>query len=109
MVNKPRIVCAANKYFIEHMPDAEYILDNEIEELIIAGARHWDSVMRGVWDTLDDYTISCIDRNKEVQGFIDQFGNFYDRKEAYKIAKENNQIIRDLGHDNGELFSEHLY
>lgn len=99
---KPRIVCAANKYLIEYST-------NEIEELVIAGARHWDSVMRGIWDTLDDYTISRIDRNKEEQGFIDQFGNFYTRKEAYIIAKENDQIIRDLGYETDELFSEHLY
>ena len=101
-MNNPRIVCAANKFIIEYSPD-------EIEELIIAGARHWDSVMRGIWDTLDEYTISCVDRNKEVQGFIDQFGNFYDRKEAFNLADDNNQIIRDLGYETDELFSEHLY
>lgn len=100
MVN-PRIFCAANKYLIEYSP-------NEIKELVIAGARHWDSIMGGVWDTLDDYTISCIDRNKEEQGFIDQFGNFYNRKDAYIIAKENNQIIRDFDYET-ELYSEHLY
>lgn len=101
-MNKPRIVCAANKYLIEYSPD-------EIEELVIAGARHWDSVMRGVWESLDEYLVSCIDRNKEEEGFIDQFGNFYTRKEAYKIAKENNQLVRELGFENDELFSEHLY
>lgn len=102
-MNKPRIVCAANKYLIKYSPD-------EIEELVIAGARHWDSVMRGVWELLDEYLVSCIDRNTEEQGFIDQFGKFYNRKDAYNIAKENGQIIRDLdGVGVDTLFSEHLY
>lgn len=99
---KPRIVCAANKFQIKYWHD-------EIEELVIAGARHWDSVMYGIWNTLDDYTISCIDRRTEEQGFIDQFGKFYTRREAYIIAKENNQIVRDLGYETNELYSEHLY
>ena len=103
-MNKPRIVCAANKYIIKYSPD-------ENEELIITGARHWDSIMRGVCDTLDEYTISCIDRNTEEQGFIDQFGNFLTRQEAYIVAKEHNQIIRD--HEDADrtqtLYSENLY
>ena len=52
-----------------------------------------------IWKLLD---------NTEEQGFIDQFGKFYNRKDAYIIAKENGQIIRDLG-ETDELFSEHLY
>ena len=43
------------------------------------------------------------------QVFVDQFGAFLTRKEALEIAKENGQIIRDLGYDPGELYSEHLY
>ena len=101
MINQ-RIVCAANKFVIKYS-------ENEQEILIIAGVRHWDAIMRGVWDTLDDYIISCIDRNKEEQGFLDQFNNFLTRKEAYIIAKEKGQIIRDLGYETNELFSEHLY
>lgn len=86
-MNKPRIVCAANKFLIKYSP-------NEIEELMIAGPRHWDSVMYGIWDKLDDYLISCIDRNSEEQGFVDQFGKFYTRKEAYIILLK--RIIKSL-------------
>lgn len=99
---KPRIVCAANKIFIKYS-------EEEGEELVITGVRHYDSIMHGVLNLLDEYVYSCIDRNKEEQGFIDQFGKFYTRREAYIIAKENNQIIRDLGYETDELFSEHLY
>ena len=43
------------------------------------------------------------------QGFITQHGIFLNRKEAYFIAKQNNQIIRRCGGDEGVLFSENLY
>lgn len=43
------------------------------------------------------------------QGFVDQFGTFLTRKEALEIAKENGQIIRDIGYEPDELYSEHLY
>lgn len=45
------------------------------------------------------------------QGFVDQYGTFYDREEAYVIAKRNNQIISNngLGTTPGTLFSEDLY
>lgn len=102
---KPRIVCAANRYIITYPKNLKF----KDDVLIITGARHWDSVMRGIWDALDTFVIDSIDRNKEEQGFIDQFGNFYTRKEAYIIAKENNQIVRDLGYETDELYSEHLY
>ena len=89
---KPRIVCAA--------------LRNDAGQVII-GPRHFDFIMRyriaetglpsGIW-------------MKAEQGFIDQRGKFYDRKEAYKIALANGQIINKLpGAASGILFSEHLY
>lgn len=43
-----------------------------------------------------------------TQGFIDQYGKFYDREEAWCVAEKNGQIIRDCGCP-GELYSENLY
>jgi hypothetical protein len=43
----------------------------------------------------------------EEQGFVDQFGNFYNRKDALIIAKGNNQVIGRIIND--ELYSENLY
>lgn len=45
------------------------------------------------------------------QGFVDQYGTFYTREEAYVLAKRNNQIISNngLGTTPGLLFSEDLY
>ena len=52
--------------------------------------------------------------DSEEQGFVDQFGNFYSREEAWIIAVTNGQIIRRVGGDmsldgEGKLFSENLY
>ena len=88
----PRIVCAANR------------LDNG---MLIVGARHYDSVMHA---TINGLTSAGMDVNKDCdQGFIDQFGNFYTREEAWEIADFNGQIIRRVGGDGCRLYSENLY
>ena len=43
------------------------------------------------------------------QGFVDQFGTFLTREEAWKVAIEAHQIIRRVGGDEGRLYSENLY
>lgn len=43
------------------------------------------------------------------QGFIDQFGVFMTREEAYVVAKAAGQIKYRCGGDDGRLFSENLY
>lgn len=86
-----RIVCAANKH--------------PTKGTIVCGARHYDNVMRAAIKEMGDREewFDC------EQGFIDQYGNFYTREEAYVVAKENGQIVRRCGGDNGKLFSENLY
>ena len=83
--------------------------------LIFCGARHYDSVMRTQIDAAN-----CDSRNME-QGFIDQYGVFMGRKEAWKVADMAGQIRRPTGNetqfeprpanigDDGLLFSENLY
>ena len=90
-INPPRmIVCAA--------------IRNK-DGRIICGARHYDGIMhRQVLSSSDNWKI-----NKIEQGFIDQKGVFLTREDAFLVAKEANQIIRDCGDDNGKLFSENLY
>jgi len=92
-----RIVCAANKLS---------------DGTILLGIRHWDmfihdqmDMLLKVWGTESE--ISLIKGHE--QGFADQFGKFLTRKEAYIIAKDNGQIIRDIGYEADELYSEHLY
>jgi hypothetical protein len=42
------------------------------------------------------------------EGFIDQFGDWLDRKEAWKIAEDQGQIRREVSTP-GTLYSENLY
>ena len=95
----PYIVCAAMRQ----------------DGFIVAGARHFDTVMRA--------TILALKLGNTLweQGFIDQFGKFYTREEAWKVADKNGQIRRGTGFesftnprksgigDDGVLFSENLY
>lgn len=79
------------------------------EEVIVAGARHFDSVMVSQVKFFDDYIESQIEPWE--QGFIDQFGVFMDRREAMAVAKASGQEInfKRNGSDPTELYSEGLY
>lgn len=92
-----RIVCAANRY----------------GHFILAGVRHCDGVMSNV-DQLMDHLGVYLDEmcGKEEQGFLTSKHRFVDRYEAWKIATEQNQIVRLVGGNNkngGCLYSENLY
>lgn len=47
-------------------------------------------------------------KNESIGGFVDQYGNFYDRKEAWKIAEREGQIRHQVAPP-GTLYSENLY
>ena len=83
------IVCAACRY----------------EGTIIAGARHFDKIMYTQIDAIGEKF------NIAEQGFIDQFGNFYTRVEAFNTILRND--IQSINYErNGsttELYSEGLY
>lgn len=88
-----RVVCAANR--------------NRDTGMIICGARHFDRIMHSQMELRpaserDGWRLA-------EQGFINQFGDFLTRKQAWDIAEKNGQIIRDLGTGKGVLYSEHLY
>lgn len=94
---KPVIVCAAIKYLMMDSKD----------DIVICGARHYDALMHPVVRTLKlrDKAI------REIQGFVDQFGNFHDRQAALVIATAANQINtrRPKLKPENKLFSEDLY
>lgn len=82
-----RVVCSANRF-----PDG----------VIILGARHWDPLMR------EHANLLGRRGGNEEQGFIDQWRVFMTREEAWLVAVDAGQIIRDVGCQ-GELYSENLY
>lgn len=88
-----KIVCAA-------------IQNIQYNSVVILGIRHFDKNMRS---QIIPFALSAENKWWN-QGFIDNKGNFLDRKEAYKIAKEAGQIIEKTGgKDSQELYSEDVY
>lgn len=92
------------------------------DSLIIASPRHFDSVARASaaavkpyfvkkYPTLSESQIQLSIRSS-TQGFVDRFGDFHSRTDAWKIAHAANQIKHRCGGDDtngGTLFSENLY
>lgn len=86
------IVCAANRY----------------KDLIIMGTRHTSPSMVMIQDLVGlDALMEYAGETEEEQGFVDQYGTFYDREEAMKLCRKNGRVLID---DNGgrHLFSEHI-
>ncbi len=84
-----RVVCAACRFEDGH---------------IILGIRHWSPDMR----------LSAALQGREIavkhdQGFVDQYGNFLTRQEAYDIAAKNGQYNPYEPYTPGTLYSEDLY
>lgn len=97
-----QVVCAALK--VQIVPkigtDAQYI--------IITGPRHYGSTMTQIINRIDPNLVVLWDCT--VQGFIDQFGFFMDRREAFVVAVNAFQVANDdkvLGVS--ELHTEDLY
>lgn len=110
----PRIICAAVR---------------RQDGCVVAGPRHFDGTM---WSVILEIT---LDQFRELQatgvgdpkhipavekwagvhaeeGFVDQFGVFYTREEAWPVALANGQILQhelDSKWQIGKLHSEHLY
>lgn len=77
---------------------------------VICGGRHGDHVMNKQMDLFFASKPKCTELNTHVgQGFIDQWGNFLDRRQAFKIALFQDQIKFRCGGDNEELYSENLH
>jgi hypothetical protein len=76
-------------------------------DVILLGARHFDGWMHRQMDAMGRDKLPGAE-----QGFIDQFGNFLTRTEAWRIAFSQGQVIRRCGGDHadgGTLYSENLY
>lgn len=78
------IVCAANQ---------------EPSGNLILGVRHCDMIMHS----------HRTDLRHTEQGFIDNFGNFLTREQAWVVAEAAGQIKYRVGGDTKRLFSENLY
>jgi hypothetical protein len=72
---------------------------------IIVGIRHYSPEMRA---TLHKCYGDGYHKKVKDQGFVDQWGKFLNRKEAWKIASAAGQIRRVVSIA-GTLYSENLY
>lgn len=101
-IGAARIVCAAVRFNVSDHAGTR--------QMIVVGPRHYDGVMRPEVRMLkanaDAFGMSV---EEESQGFIDQFGRYYNRQEAWAIANAKGQIIRRVGGDHETLYSENLY
>ena len=70
---------------------------------IIIGVRHWDPLMR------KQAKAYGLNKDGVEQGFIDQWGVFMTREEAWIVAEAANQIIYRGNWGSGVLYSENLY
>ena len=94
------------------MNDKEFILCSAINYngTIISGFRHSDC-----YKVLKELFAEPVLPGREHQGFLTSKNRFVDRKEGWKIAKENNQIKYGLKASENEdenesiLISENLY
>lgn len=73
---------------------------------VITGIRHFSPDMKKM---INLHPSPEKFRFNSTQGFVDQFGDFWNRQDAWKIAQNASQIYRRCGGDEGKLFSENLY
>jgi len=107
---------ATNSYAMPWLPDKSIVESNgrvvcaavrNKSGLIVAGARHLDSIMRAQIEAMGKSPKDFSD--PDDQGFIDQWGQFLSREEAWLVAEKRGQVIRRCGGDGERLYSENLY
>lgn len=75
---------------------------------VLIGLRHYSADMHEqIRQRLDGGKFAH--RHGDDQGFVDQFGNYMTREQAYRLALQNGQILRPEACRRDELFSEGLY
>lgn len=92
-MKEQRIVCAALR-----AEDGEVLL----------GIRHYSTDMYVNIDNRRDGD-KFKHRSDKDQGFVDQWGTFLSREEAYKIAQKNGQLKYPEACHRERLYSEGLY
>lgn len=85
------IVCAANRH----------------KDFIVTGSRHFSVPMLFTMNLLGGDALHAYGECE--QGFIDQYGMFWNRTDAYNLCVSQGRKLLDEGQSNCELFSEHLY
>lgn len=97
MSNARRIVCAAIRAY-----DGDLLL----------GIRHYSRDMHAQIEARNDGN-KFLNRRDKDQGFVDQYGTYLTREEAYQLAESNGQLLYPracgIGLGGPQLYSEGLY
>lgn len=91
---EPVIVCAANRY----------------KDFIVTGSRHFSVPMLMTMELvgIDALYAYAGGRDEEEQGFIDQYGTYWGRREAYALCIKQGRPLLEAGRSKSQLFSEHI-
>lgn len=117
---KETIICAAIWYKeIRTHIDIPQVRPVNIESgIVVCGYRHGQIIWTvSMLTGLRTVTYADDGTGEYEQGFLTNKNRFVDRKEAYKIAYENNQIIgpnkgrlhNEIGLTSEDLYSEDIY
>jgi hypothetical protein len=108
---KERIICAAN-YYIDNSTHVHNPKNIKVG-FITCGRRHCNCIQTFAQIVGFPYSETSLEIMKtEIQGFLTTKNRFVDRKEAYKIAFEADQIIgpnKGYSENSIGLTSEDLY
>ena len=108
---KEFIICAANYYNDEHKHNHQPT--NISKGFVVCGRRHYNCIY--TFSKIVGFPYTLLGQrihSTEVQGFLTSTNRFVTRKEAYKIAYDNNQIIgpnKGYSENSIGLTSEDLY
>ena len=99
-LSKPRIIASACK----------------LGHVMVIGPRHWDKTMVTQYNNMKNCdawkAMATVPPTAYFsEGFIDQHGEYYDRKQAMVIVKASGQAFdkKRNGDDDKELYSEGIY
>lgn len=83
------------------------ITQGPLQSIIVAAprpARH-----HNLWAYLEEYGVTIQARATVVQGFLSAKGYWLTRQQAFKMAREMNQIVNPTVFQPGQLYSENLW
>lgn len=109
MINKEYILCSAVWYkeiknIREGLPVSSFLPKNLTQGVVFAGYRHGQCIYTKCAVT----GLRDAETGDNEQGFLTSLNRFVDREEAWVIAENANQIIREVS-GRGTLYSENLW
>ena len=101
-------MCSAIWY--KDLPSQRLLPKNIEKGIVVCGHRHGHCIdIMKMLSGLRTVEIAIDGVGKTIQGFLTNTNRFVDRKEAYNVAKRQNQLNDRIRGNTGILYSEDLY